>query len=518
MTMNISNAGAAALALPGAPIAASRVSDDGARPRRADTSATDNRNTDSRSNGINVNAAGKTPVQLRNANSSNSNSATNTSTSGAASREKAGATNQQNATGATNPRFAQLLGQAVEDDADTSVDAGSTANTVPAADIAAAAHAPPAQPPLAAAVLAAPAPVVAAVPAPLEADGNSAARQDSTEAVSAVSTLSVAPTRLNLAAAGVAVHAITDTGASAQPGNPVSSQLTALATPADSENNKQAQAAATVATAAVAVTINPAPAHAVLAQQAGVASSSKADTAQIQAAPTATPVAAPAVAPTPVPAAPVSERVAARPLPESTAGVDAARTAAATPASSATTTGSKEDSRANASLNGSATVAQPALAAAPAAGNGNASAVVKLAGTPEQWQQPLREALGDRLQLNLQRNNDHALIRLEPPNMGSIEISIRHSAGALQVNLSANNSEVLRQLNTIGDSVRQDLSNRQFSEVAVTVSSARSQAQSQGQAQADGGRQQREQDQQRTPGRALSEDDTLSTFAMNHQE
>lgn len=148
--------------------------------------------------------------------------------------------------------------------------------------------------------------------------------------------------------------------------------------------------------------------------------------------------------------------------------------------------------------------------AAPAAGQ--AAATVKLAGTPEQWQQPLREALGDRLQLQLQRNNDHAVIRLEPPNMGAIEISIRHSAGALQVNLSANNSEVVRQLNTISDGVRQDLSNRQFADVAVTVSSSRAQAQ----ADQGGGRngQQRNQDDGRTPGRALTEDDSTATFAM----
>jgi flagellar hook-length control protein FliK len=109
------------------------------------------------------------------------------------------------------------------------------------------------------------------------------------------------------------------------------------------------------------------------------------------------------------------------------------------------------------------------------------------------------------------------MIRLEPPNMGSIEISIRHSAGALQVNLTASNSEVVRQLNTIGDSVRQDLSTRQFADVAVTVSSSRAQAQSDGGAAGRGG-QQRNQDEGRTPGRALTEDETTSTFAMNERE
>ncbi|WEF34058.1 flagellar hook-length control protein FliK [Pseudoduganella chitinolytica] len=151
-------------------------------------------------------------------------------------------------------------------------------------------------------------------------------------------------------------------------------------------------------------------------------------------------------------------------------------------------------------------------AAAPAADGSTAAATVKLAGNPDQWQQPLRAALGDRLQLQLQRNNDHAVIRLEPPNLGSIEISIRHTAGALQVNLSASNSDVLRQLNTVSDNMRQDLSQRQFSDVAVTVSSSTNR----GLADGGGGRQQGEREQQeRGPGRALSEDDTpSSTFAM----
>jgi flagellar hook-length control protein FliK len=139
-----------------------------------------------------------------------------------------------------------------------------------------------------------------------------------------------------------------------------------------------------------------------------------------------------------------------------------------------------------------------------------ASDVVKLSGNAEQWQQPLRAALGERLQLQLQHNDNHAVIRLEPPNLGSIEISIRHSSGALQVTMAASHSEVVRQLNTIGDSMRQDLSQRQFSEVAVTVSASGGR----GLADGDGrGRQEREA-QQRNPGRALDDGDDGATFAM----
>jgi flagellar hook-length control protein FliK len=140
------------------------------------------------------------------------------------------------------------------------------------------------------------------------------------------------------------------------------------------------------------------------------------------------------------------------------------------------------------------------------------SDTLQLSGSPEQWQQPLRAALGDRLQLQLARNDERAVIRLEPANMGSVEISVRHSGGALQVNIAASHSEVVRQLNTIGDAVRQDLSQRQFGEVAVTVSSSNARS------LADGGQQQRQQqsEPQRQPGRALDgEEAGATTFAMS---
>ncbi|KRB84214.1 flagellar hook-length control protein FliK [Duganella sp. Root198D2] len=148
---------------------------------------------------------------------------------------------------------------------------------------------------------------------------------------------------------------------------------------------------------------------------------------------------------------------------------------------------------------------------ANAAAGAQASDTLQLSGSPEQWQQPLRAALGDRLQLQLARNDERAVIRLEPPNMGSVEISVRHSGGTLQVNIAASHSEVLRQLNTIGDTMRQDLSQRQFGEVAVTVSSSSARN------LADGGQQQRQQqsEHQRQPGRALEDTDGgTTTFAM----
>ena len=78
---------------------------------------------------------------------------------------------------------------------------------------------------------------------------------------------------------------------------------------------------------------------------------------------------------------------------------------------------------------------------------------------------------------------------------------------------------MLRQLNTIGDSVRQDLSTRQFSDVAVTVSASRGQGQAQSQPDGSGRNgQQRDQDDGRTPGRALSEDGAAARFAMTSEQ
>ncbi|USX29253.1 flagellar hook-length control protein FliK [Oxalobacteraceae bacterium OTU3CINTB1] len=300
------------------------------------------------------------------------------------------------------------------------------------------------------------------------------------ETVSAVSTLSNSATRLNLAAASVAVNVVAP-----QPAADAAAALAAA----------QLQATA----GATAQGLPNGAALPAIAQQ------TKADAPGADAAP------APAID------AAVPQTANAGPAPRALPrGAEAAAgqraDSAAAPMANAAVT--KDETRATAATPAATTAGAGLTAGAPAAPSA-AGATVKLAGTPEQWQQPLRQALGDRLQLNLQRNNDHAVIRLEPPNMGSIEISIRHSAGSLQVNLSANNSEVLRQLNTIGDSVRQDLSTRQFGDVAVTVSSSRAQAQADG-----GGRngQQRDQDNGRAPGRALSEDGAASLFAMTSEQ
>jgi flagellar hook-length control protein FliK len=160
--------------------------------------------------------------------------------------------------------------------------------------------------------------------------------------------------------------------------------------------------------------------------------------------------------------------------------------------------------------------------AAPSPGAAQRTAdTVTLSGPPTAWRQTLQEALGERLQLQVGKNAEQAVIRLEPPMLGRVEIAIRHSAGSLEVQISATHGEVLRQLQTVSEGLRNDLAQRQFTDVAVNVvPAARGAAGANGTpmfAGGDGrGRQQDGQQQEQGPGEALAEANTgNSPFSLN---
>jgi flagellar hook-length control protein FliK len=203
-----------------------------------------------------------------------------------------------------------------------------------------------------------------------------------------------------------------------------------------------------------------------------------------------------------------------------TAG-SAAPAATARPTLAASANGGAQDGgAAPAAANGAAawgvTAPAPAPAQPPVAG------AVTLAGPPTAWRQTLHEALGERLQLQLGNNLQQAVIRLEPPMLGRVEIAIRHSAGSLEVTLSATHGEVLRQLQTVSETLRNDLAQRQYTEVAVTVTpAARGAAPNafgadpQGRGARQGGR----QPDDNMPGLALNEaGNAPSPFSLNGRE
>jgi flagellar hook-length control protein FliK len=157
--------------------------------------------------------------------------------------------------------------------------------------------------------------------------------------------------------------------------------------------------------------------------------------------------------------------------------------------------------------------------AAPAPGAAQRTAdTVTLAGPPPAWRQTLQEALGERLQLQVGKNAEQAVIRLDPPMLGRVEIAIRHSAGSLEVHISATNGEVLRQLQSVSEGLRNDLAQRQFTDVAVNVAQAPRGANGAPMfAGGEGrGRQQDGRQQEQNPGEALAEANSGSSpFSLN---
>lgn len=125
----------------------------------------------------------------------------------------------------------------------------------------------------------------------------------------------------------------------------------------------------------------------------------------------------------------------------------------------------------------------------------------------------LAAVLGERLHVQINQRSEHAVIRLDPPSMGTIEIVVRHEAGGVQVQMRASNPEVARQLHGIGDTLRQDLVQRQHGDVSVQVWD--------GSRDADGRQRQRSTPWQDEPGHALREtadEHEPAAFALNASE
>ncbi|MBU7572416.1 MAG: flagellar hook-length control protein FliK [Hydrogenophaga sp.] len=114
----------------------------------------------------------------------------------------------------------------------------------------------------------------------------------------------------------------------------------------------------------------------------------------------------------------------------------------------------------------------PAAVTAPAGGGTfvlEGDSVRLPAAEPDLWQRPLAQALGDRLQVQASQGIEQARIRLEPPALGRIDIVLRQEAGQLQVQLSASHHDVVRQLQAMGEGLRQELTHKQGSPVTVQV-------------------------------------------------
>ena len=105
------------------------------------------------------------------------------------------------------------------------------------------------------------------------------------------------------------------------------------------------------------------------------------------------------------------------------------------------------------------------------------TSTLKLDTETSRWTQQLQSALGDRLQLQVKNQIQRATIRLDPPDMGKIDISLQMDNGRIQVQINASHAEVYRALQQTSNDLRQTLTDQNFVQVNVQVSSQSGQQQ-----------------------------------------
>lgn len=140
-----------------------------------------------------------------------------------------------------------------------------------------------------------------------------------------------------------------------------------------------------------------------------------------------------------------------------------------------------------------------------------ADRTLKLQAPEAKWGEQMLHALRENVDMQIQQKLQSATIRLDPPELGSMEILLSHESGRLNVHLSAANADVARLLQQTSDRLRQELVGQHFVQVNVQVG-------------ADGGGQQGQQRQraalagEELPMAARSEEQAPSPGGMRARD
>lgn len=94
---------------------------------------------------------------------------------------------------------------------------------------------------------------------------------------------------------------------------------------------------------------------------------------------------------------------------------------------------------------------------------------IKLRGSQEQMSEQLHSVLRERLQIQTDSRVQQATIRLDPPDLGKIDISLHIDAGKLNIQIHASQSDVYRSLQQMSNELRQHLTEQNFVQVNVQV-------------------------------------------------
>lgn len=92
--------------------------------------------------------------------------------------------------------------------------------------------------------------------------------------------------------------------------------------------------------------------------------------------------------------------------------------------------------------------------------------------SPEaKWGEQMLHALRKSVEMQLQQRVQSATLRLDPPELGSLEIHVSHESGRLSVQILAAQGDVARLLHQTSERLRQELVEERFVHVDVQVSS-----------------------------------------------
>ena len=105
----------------------------------------------------------------------------------------------------------------------------------------------------------------------------------------------------------------------------------------------------------------------------------------------------------------------------------------------------------------------------------------------ERWGEQMLDALRDNVELQLKQNQQSASIRLDPAELGRLDIHLSQEAGRLTVQIHAAQSDVARMIQQGAERLRQDIAGNGLQVVDVQVSDGRT-AQQGSQQQAQQGR------------------------------
>lgn len=94
---------------------------------------------------------------------------------------------------------------------------------------------------------------------------------------------------------------------------------------------------------------------------------------------------------------------------------------------------------------------------------------IKLQGPEAKWGEQMLHALRDNVELQVQQRVQSTTIRLDPPELGSLEIFLSHESGRLNVQITASQADVARLLQSTSERLRQELVGQNFMHVNVGV-------------------------------------------------